>query len=188
MPSLDPYLIFTRKLSELEVPYMVSGSIAAVYYGEPRITNDVDIIVYLKRNDVSRVIRAFPGEQFYCPPHEVIELELAREQRGHFNLIHHETGFKADVYVTGQDPLHVWGLAHVRTADLEGEKVIFAPPEYVMVRKLQFFREGQSPKHLRDISRMLVGLGDDWNRATLDEMLQQHGLITEWQQVLALQE
>ena len=37
----------------------------------------------------------------------------------------------------------------------------FAPPEYVIIRKLQFYREGGSPKYLRDISRMLISLGED---------------------------
>ncbi len=42
--------------------------------------------------------------------------------------------------------------------------LILAPPEYVIVRKLQFFREGGSQKHLRDISRMLTALGEEWGR------------------------
>ena len=43
MDSPEPFLIFTRKLNELGLPYMVSGSVAAIYYGEPRMTNGVDI-------------------------------------------------------------------------------------------------------------------------------------------------
>ena len=45
MPSPEPFLIFTRTLNELGIRYMVSGSVAAIYYGEPRLTNDVDIIL-----------------------------------------------------------------------------------------------------------------------------------------------
>ena len=113
----------------------------------------------------------------------MIESERTRDRRGHFNLIHHESGFKADIYLTGRDELHAWGLSHAIRAALEGQQVIFAPPEYVIVRKLQFFREGGSPKHLRDISRMLIGLGDDWSRETLMAMIA-HRLETEWQQML----
>jgi hypothetical protein len=71
-------------------------------------------------------------------------------------------------------------FAHTIEADLEGDKVRFAPPEYVIIRKLQFYREGGSQKHLRDISRMLLGLGDSWDCAKLLELIQQHGLKTEW--------
>ncbi len=184
MPLPEPFLIFTRKLNELGLRYMVSGSVAAIYYGEPRMTNDVDIIVFLKREDAVRIEQAFPADEFYCPPQEVIQIELSRPQRGHFNLIHHDTGFKADIYLTGHDKLHEWGLAHARTADLEGDYVIFAPPEYVIIRKLQFYREGDAAKHLRDISRMLSSLGDEWDHQPLIELIQQHGLEHEWQSAL----
>ena len=120
MQSPEPFRIFTRKLHELGVPYMVSGSVAAIYYGEPRMTNDVDIIVFLKRQDARRLEETFSGDEFYCPPREVIEIESAREQRGHFNLIHHDTGFKADIYLMGRDELHEWGMARVQVADLDG--------------------------------------------------------------------
>src|SRR5262245_10895257 len=105
MLPCEPFLIFTRKFSDLEIPYMVSGSLAAIFYGEPRLTNGVDIIVFLKRENLAAIEEAFPIEEFHCPPLRVIQMEVAREQRGHFNLIHHETGFKADIYTCGRDPL-----------------------------------------------------------------------------------
>jgi hypothetical protein len=184
MQSPEPFLIFTRKLNELGVRYMVSGSIAAIYYGEPRLTNDVDIVVFLRREDAPRIERAFPGEELYCPPGDVIRLELAREQRGHFNLIHHDTGFKADIYLGGRDELHVWGVAHAKVVTIGDDRVSLAPPEYVIVRKLQFFREGRSEKHLRDIRGILSGLGEEWSREVLDRLIRAHGLVREWREAL----
>jgi hypothetical protein len=60
-------------------------------------------------------------------------------------------------------------------------------PEYVIIRKLQFYREGQSQKHLRDMSRMLASLGPDWDRTQLEAMIREQGLQTEWQRVLAFE-
>ena len=148
------------------------------------MTNDVDIIVFLRREDARRLLAVFPAAEFYCLPLEVIESERSRDQRGHFNLIHHETGFKAHVYMSGKDDLHTWAIARAIEEDIDGDKVVFAPPDYVIVRKLQFFREGGSGKHLRDISRMLIGLGDDWNRQPLLEMIAAHKLQDEWQKAL----
>ncbi len=184
MPPVEPFLIFTRKLNELGLAYMVSGSVAAIFYGEPRLTNDIDIILILKQEDVHAFAASFPLDEFYCPPAGVLHVEIARKQRGHFNLIHHATGFKADIYTGGRDALHDWGFAHTRQIDFDGEKLILAPPEYVIVRKLQFFREGKSPKHLRDIERMLLGLGTTWPREALLSLLAEHGLSAEWQAVL----
>ncbi|NIP95986.1 MAG: nucleotidyltransferase family protein [Akkermansiaceae bacterium] len=180
MPSPEPFRIFTRKLEELGLRYMVSGSVAAIYYGEPRLTNDVDLIVLVTEADVPRIEEAFPAEDFYCPPREVIALEVSREQRGHFNLIHHETGFKADIYLVGRDELHLWALSRAEAVDLDRDLVRFAPPDYVMIRKLQFFKEGGSEKHLRDIRRMIESLGPDWPRETLTKLISKYGLEAEW--------
>jgi hypothetical protein len=180
MPGPEPFHVFTRRFDELGLPYMISGSVAAMYYGEPRLTNDVDIVLVLKAEDAPRLQSAFPLTEFYCPPREVILEELSRPRRGHFNLIHQKTGFKADLYLSGQDPLHEWGLARSRRVDLEGGSVTLAPPEYVVLRKLQFYREGGSEKHLRDIHRMLVALGDGWDRAELEKKVAEEGLHEEW--------
>lgn len=182
MPPPEPFLIFTRKLEELGIRYMVSGSVAAIFYGEPRMTNDVDIVVHLNASDARKLEPAFPAEEFYCPPREVMEIEIARRQRGHFNLIHHETGFKADIY-PACDALHRWGLAHCRQVQLEDDRMVLAPPEYVIVRKLQFFREGGSEKHLRDISRMIASLGENWDREDLMSFVREYRLDEEWSRV-----
>ena len=63
MPPLEPFLIFTRKLNELNLRYMVTGSVAAIYYGEPRMTNDVDIVVFLRPEDA---LRLEPGPPTPC--------------------------------------------------------------------------------------------------------------------------
>lgn len=181
MPEPEPFLIFTRKLGELRLPHMVSGSVASIFYGEPRLTNDVDIILDLKPEAVARLQAAFPAKEFYCPPADVILVELAREARGHFNLIHHRSGFKADIYLRGEDPLHVWGLARARIVSLGQDVLSLAPPEYVILRKLQFYREGRSAKHLRDIRRMLASLGEGWDRKSLETLIDEQGLQAEWQ-------
>src|SRR5437667_2346125 len=114
------FLMFTQRLNTLGVPYMVSGSVAVIIYGEPRLTHDVDLIVVLDRAHIARLPEVFPPAEFYCPPTEVIAVEAVREQRGHFNIIHHETGFKADVYLSGRAPLHAWGLMRARKLEVEG--------------------------------------------------------------------
>ena len=43
------------------------------------------------------LLAAFAESEFYHPPLEVVRVELAREARSHFNLIHHASGMKADV-------------------------------------------------------------------------------------------
>jgi hypothetical protein len=68
--------------------------------------------------------------------------------------------------------------------EYRGETIVIAPPEYVIVRKLEYFREGRSEKHLRDIRAMLAVSGEQLDRATLNEWIQRQGLESEWKQVV----
>lgn len=182
MPETDSnvFLLFVRRLNGLGIRYMVTGSVASIAYGEARLTHDVDVVVEIPREDADRLAAAFPDSEFYLPPPEVIRIEVTRAQRGHFNIIHHETGFKADLYPCGRDRLSAWGLQHARRIMVEDCEVWFAPPEYVILRKLEFYREGGSEKHLRDIEGILAVSGDSVNADEIEKRADLLGIRAEW--------
>jgi len=180
MPEHDLFRIFVSRLNQLSIPYMITGAVASIIYGEPRLTNDIDLVIDMSADDVEAFAEAFPIEDFYCPPPEVIRLEIRRSQRGHFNLIHHETAFKADIYAAGRDELHQWGLKNRKRVDVEGEKFWLAPIEYVILRKLEYYREGKSEKHLRDISSILAFSSDDIDFKMLEAQISKRALEKEW--------
>jgi len=184
MPEPELSLLFIRALNQLGLRYLVSGSVAAILYGEPRLTHDVDFVVYLRPDDVVRLREALPSPQFYLPPLEAILAELTRPSRGHFNAIHAETGFKADFYPAGRDEFHAWAFRHGRCLEYRSERVMVAPPEYVIVRKLEYFREGGSEKHLRDIRAMWTISGAQMDRIALEEWIARQGVSAEWQQAI----
>ncbi|MCD6050697.1 MAG: hypothetical protein K0Q55_2100, partial [Verrucomicrobia bacterium] len=82
MPEADLLRLFVQPLNELGIRYMVSGSIAAMLYGEPRVTHDIDLIAFLRFKDVEKIPQIYPDPDFYTPPAEVLGIELRREQRG----------------------------------------------------------------------------------------------------------
>ena len=98
-----------------------------------------------------------------------------------FNIIHHATQFKADVYLAARDPLHAWALAHRRRIELEGGGAWIAPPEYVVIRKLEYLREGGYDKHVRDIRFMLAATPID--RAFIEKEVGRLGLQDLWRSV-----
>jgi hypothetical protein len=180
MREADLFLLFVRPLNRAGIRYVVTGSVAAIFYGEPRLTHDVDFVVFLKDADIQALTQVFPAKDFHLPPPEIITAEMNREQRGHFNIIHKETGFKADLYLTGRDALSAWAFQFQRAIQIEEETVVFAPPEYVIVRKLEYYREGGSDKHLRDIRAMLAIYGEQINRAALNDWIGRQKLEAEW--------
>ncbi len=180
----DPELfqIFIRPLNLLNIKYMVTGSVASIVYGEARLTHDIDMVITIHAHEVERIAGAFPSSRFYCPPVEVIRIEAGRQLRGHFNLIHHATGFKADMYLMGEDPLHHWAMEHRRCIPLAEDPMWVAPPEYVILRKLTYYRDGGSEKHLRDIRGILDVSGDELDFSEIERRVNAMGLQGEWKE------
>lgn len=100
----EPYNFFIEPLERAGLTYCITGSIASGLYGEPRLTHDIDVILTLALSELTRLQSAFPDEQYYIPPVEAILTEVRRELRGMFNLMHHGTGFKADIFLAARDP------------------------------------------------------------------------------------
>jgi hypothetical protein len=159
--------------------------VAAIFYGEPRLTHDLDVMVFLRDSDVERLAELFPPPEFYVPPAEVIRHEIRKLARGQFNLIHAATTFKADVFTTGRDEFNAWAFRNKRPVEFEGETFVLAPPEFVIVRKLEYFRDGGSDKHLRDIRGMLDISGGQIDHAALGEWIKLQGVEKEWKKVHA---
>lgn len=183
MPAPSPLGPFVDPLERLGLPYCVTGSVAASVYGEPRLTADVDVVLLLGAGDIPALRAAFPEDAYYVPPDETLQMQTARPTRGMFNLIHHGSSFKADIYVAASDPLHAWALAHRRRIALEGSEMWIAPPEYVILRKLEYLREGDQDKHVRDVRFMLAHTAID--QAVLDREIARLGLDAEWRRCAA---
>lgn len=78
MQPLDLVSLFTAPLERCGVPYFVTGSVAALLYGEPRMTHDVDLVLTLSDREIPRVLEAFPESDFYVPPLDVVRIEVRR--------------------------------------------------------------------------------------------------------------
>lgn len=179
---LEPDLIelFVQPLNQRGIRYLVSGSVAAMLYGEPRVTHDVDLIVFLRSGDIPGLADAFPAPEFYVPPAEAIVEAMNRERRGHFNIIHADSGLKADFYMSGRDELHTWAFRNMKQYVFGQSTIRLAPPEYVIVRKLEYFREGGSEKHLRDIRAMLAVSAEQIDLAEIREWVARLDLGKQW--------
>jgi hypothetical protein len=185
MARSEIFNIFTSKLNEAGFPYFITGSVAAMYYGTPRLTHDVDIVLNLFGNQIKSFTALFSPDKFYIPPEETLLMETSRRHRGHFNLIHLESGYKADIYLLGSDKLHHWAMERRKNVNFLSEQIYIAPPEYVIIRKLEFYREGGSEKHLEDIGNMLSVSSRELNTDFLIPELETRGLIDIWDKIKA---
>lgn len=167
----DPNFIslFVAPLEGAGIRYMIAGSVASSIYGEPRNTLDIDMVVLPDPVQINQFPALFPEADYYLPPTEVIAIESRREANGHFNIIHHNTGLKADIYLSRNHPALPWALEHTRRVPTAACEISLAPPEYVIIHKLGFYKESQHQRHLRDIAGII-------EQQELDQTFLQHHL------------
>jgi hypothetical protein len=78
------------------------------------------------------------------------------------------------------------GLVAKKKDCLGKQHVWVAPPEYVILRKLQYYREGGSEKHLKDIAGMLALSSGQIDFQLMEEMVKRYALEKEWQKARTL--
>lgn len=168
-------------LETLGVDYMVSGSQASIYYGEPRMTQDIDIVADVTLSHLPALLERFAPPEFYLSEEAAREAVLAR---GQFNIIHSSTALKIDVVVRKDTPYHrVEFERRRREPILPGRTAYFARPEDVILNKLLYFQQGGSDRHLRDIAGMLRVSGAEIDTRYINEWAQRLGVDGVWRAV-----
>ncbi len=188
MQPTDVVSLFAPPLAACGVEWMVAGGVAAILYGEPRLTLDIDVVVALRERDAEHFAKQFPDTEFYCPPIEVIVQEAARAAYGHFNVLHLESDARADVYLVGDDALSKQGLATKREVQLVGLTVPIASPEHVILQKLRFRQQGASERHLRDVRTVLRVMGSAIDVESLAREAGELGVSAQWREMMQLNE
>jgi hypothetical protein len=170
-------------LERLNVPYMVVGSMASIAYGEPRFTQDVDVVIDPTESQAAALCQAFASDEFYASEEAA---RAAVRSRGQFNIIHSRSGNKVDLVILSPG---AWGQSEisrrVRAQILPGLEGYRARPEDVIIGKMLYYQEGGSEKHLRDITGILKVTADDVDREYISRWAAVLGLTEIWQAVLA---
>lgn len=169
-------------LERQAIAYMVVGSYASGVYGEPRLTQDIDIVVNLRAEQVGLLVGAFPSDEFYVSPDAARE---AVRNGGQFNVIHPDSGYKIDFMIARRDAWGIEQLARRQRQPLLSDREGFAArPEDIILSKLLYFEEGGSEKHLRDIAGMLRVSGPAVDRDYVEKWAGQLGVTHVWHIVL----
>lgn len=170
-------------LERLGVKYLVSGSIATIFYGEPRFTNDIDIVVQLPMKQVGDFLRAFPEDEYYS---DIEQARVAVREKRQFNMIHPASGLKIDIIVPAMDDFDRSRFARAkRVHPGENFEADFASPEDVIVKKMQFYAEGGSEKHLRDIAGVLRISAESIDRNYISGWAEKLGVDKVWNLILS---
>jgi len=140
-------------LEKADIPYFITGAVAGIAYGEPRLTNDIDIVVDIQEHHIPELAKCFPEGEYYFDSDSALK---AIRRKSQFNIFYPSSGLKIDVIIPTKRPFDKSRFARVTRLNSDStHKANFASPEDAILKTMEYCREGRSGKHLRDILGIL---------------------------------
>jgi len=170
-------------LERLQIPYMVVGGFAAIFYGEPRLTLDVDIVVDMKWHHIEPFVAAFPIPDYYVSEEGIRD---SLQRRYPFNVIQPTTGAKVDLVPLPRDPFTRAAFQRRQRMeyDAASHSATFITPADIVVAKLVAHRETESDKHLRDARGVLITQWGELNLEAVRRSARASGVLDQLEELV----
>lgn len=149
--EIEVLKIITRRLDQIKISYMITGSIAVNFYSVPRMTRDIDIVIELKEKDKDRIVEAFKND-FYIDEDMVGSAIVCK---GMFNIIHNDRVIKVDFIIRKESEYRLLEFQRRRHIKIEGQDMWIVAPEDLILSKLFWVKDSMSELHLGDIKNIL---------------------------------
>jgi len=150
LPEVVPRI--TAALDQSGIAYMLSGSFASAYYGAPRSTQDIDLVIAATPSQLRAFVQGLPSDQYYVDLDAALE---ARERQSLFNVVDHDTGWKIDFIIRKSRAFSLEEFSRRRLVDVEGMPLFVATAEDVIIAKLEWSKLSQSQRQIEDVVAML---------------------------------
>jgi hypothetical protein len=155
--ELDVLRIIGERLKSAGVSYMLTGSFALGYYGQPRMTRDLDFVVALLLQQVDKLVSAF-SQDFYIDEDDA---RTAVKSQRMFNLMHYASGVKVDLIVRKDSQYRQVEFERRKPVELAGVSTWITSREDLILSKLIWARDANSELQKRDV-RSLLHESLDW--------------------------
>jgi hypothetical protein len=172
-------------LDDLGIPYMLTGSLASAYYGAPRSTQDVDLVVDAVEDELQRLGDRLRGAGLYVDRGAISEAVRAR---GLFNAVDTSTGWKADFILMKSRPFSRAEFSDRVASHVAGMPLTIVRAEDIVVAKLEWAKETESERQLRDVVGVLMVQGDAVDRTRIERWVSDLGLEDVWRQALEMEQ
>jgi hypothetical protein len=171
------------RLEAASIEYMVVGSLASSFHGEPRTTLDIDIVIDPTAESLRRFVDSLPRGDYYVDENAAAE---AFQRRSSFNVIELATSGKVDLIVRRDRPFSRTELERRVVRRLFDRDIPIATAEDTVIAKLEWAKAGESERQLRDVARILAVSGNVLDQGYLDRWIGQLDLEDAWDQARTL--
>src|SRR3989338_10329340 len=154
--ELEVLKVVTGQLEKANIPYLVSGSMAANYYTVPRMTRDIDIVVELKISEVENFVRLFQKD--FMVQGESIKEEI--ERNGMFNLIHKKFIIKIDFILLKESHFQNSMFSRRQKVSIQDQSMWFISAEDLILAKLSWAKDSLSDMQLNDVRNIIATRGN----------------------------
>lgn len=141
---------FLKRLVEIlentRIPYMLCGSVSSSFHGQPRATNDVDIVIAPTAEQIQAFIKSL-GKNYYISSQAVQDALMLHSM---FNVVDIQAGYKADFIICKKRPFSYQELERRRNVNMIGLNVWVLSPEDVILSKLEWSKDSNSSQQFRD--------------------------------------
>ena len=168
------------RLEAAGIPYMVVGSVAGSFHGEPRTTIDVDIVIDPTPESLRRFVGSLPASDYYVSDTAATE---ALTRRTSFNVIDTATSGKVDLIVRRERRFSRVEFDRRIVVPLFGRPTPVATAEDTILAKLEWARAGESERQLRDVARIVAVSGDALDMGYLNRWILELELEDAWRQI-----
>ena len=135
-----------QKLDEQNIPYMLSGSVSSSLHGQPRATNDADIVIAPAEEQLIAFLKSL-GDDYYVNPDAARD---AFKSNSVFNVIDIQNSWKADLIICKNRPFSREEFQRRQKANIMGLDAWVVSPEDVILSKLEWAKNSKSSQQLQD--------------------------------------
>jgi len=170
-------------LKAAKVEYLIGGAIAEWAWGEPRATQDLDIVINLPIKAVGRFSKELENRDMLVPADIILDALMEVRADIPLNAIHMYSGLKADLYLMRDgDELRESAFQRrllVNYGPPIGEVYVHSPEDLILYKLMYLGLSGQ-PKHARDIGAILKAKKDQLDYGYIDGWVDRLGLNSLW--------
>ncbi len=140
-----------QRLESIKINYMLTGSLAMMHYGVPRMTRDLDVVIEINDvDDVDKMVAAFSG--YYYIDREMIKQSLKTQTM--FNIVHNESVIKVDFIVKKRDRYRELEFSRRKRIEIDGIKVDVVSKEDLILSKLVWIKDMRSELQVNDVKNL----------------------------------